>query len=76
MIVFVTARPPRGVREIAEQAGVTGTAICSNGAIVYDLDTGAFPRTCRSTARSSRCWRRRSPSSSCSPTRRRTPPTR
>ncbi|WP_435875896.1 HAD family hydrolase [Nonomuraea wenchangensis] len=39
VIVFVTARPPRGVREIAEQAGVTGTAICSNGAIVYDLDT-------------------------------------
>ncbi|MEU6724424.1 HAD hydrolase family protein [Nonomuraea wenchangensis] len=38
VIVFVTARPPRGVREIAEQAGVTGTAICSNGAIVYDLD--------------------------------------
>ncbi|SEU06051.1 hypothetical protein SAMN05421811_105513 [Nonomuraea wenchangensis] len=39
VIVFVTARPPRAVREIAEQAGVTGTAICSNGAIVYDLDT-------------------------------------
>ncbi|MEV4284584.1 HAD family hydrolase [Nonomuraea bangladeshensis] len=39
VIVFVTARPPRGVREIAERAGVTGTAICSNGAIVYDLDT-------------------------------------
>ncbi|HEX4817293.1 MAG TPA: HAD family hydrolase [Nonomuraea sp.] len=36
-IVFVTARPPRGVREIAGQAGVSGTAICSNGAIVYDL---------------------------------------
>ncbi|MCK2216832.1 Cof-type HAD-IIB family hydrolase [Actinomadura sp. ATCC 31491] len=38
-IVFVTARAPRGVRPIAEQAGVTGTAICSNGAIVYDLAT-------------------------------------
>ncbi|MBF8193745.1 HAD family phosphatase [Nonomuraea sp. K274] len=38
-IVFVTARAPRGVRDIAEQAGVTGTAICSNGAIVYDLAT-------------------------------------
>ncbi|MEW9555916.1 HAD family hydrolase [Nonomuraea sp. NPDC050783] len=38
-IVFVTARPPRGVRAVAEQAGVTGTAICSNGAIVYDLET-------------------------------------
>jgi Cof subfamily protein (haloacid dehalogenase superfamily) len=38
-IVFVTARPPRAVREIAEEVGVTGTAICSNGAIVYDLAT-------------------------------------
>ncbi|MER6949331.1 HAD family hydrolase [Nonomuraea sp. NPDC000554] len=38
-IVFVTARAPRGVDQIAEQAGVTGTAICSNGAVVYDLDT-------------------------------------
>lgn len=38
-IVFVTARPPRAVRVIAEQTGVTGTAICSNGAIVYDLAT-------------------------------------
>lgn len=36
-IVFVTARAPRGVQEIAAQAGVTGTAICSNGAVVYDL---------------------------------------
>ncbi|MFB4271789.1 HAD family hydrolase [Nonomuraea sp. GTA35] len=38
-IVFVTARAPRGVVEIARQAGVTGTAICSNGAIVYDVAT-------------------------------------
>ncbi|KAB8193330.1 Cof-type HAD-IIB family hydrolase [Nonomuraea phyllanthi] len=38
-IVFVTARPPRGVRDIAVQAGVSGTAVCSNGAIVYDLAT-------------------------------------
>ncbi|WP_406674527.1 HAD family hydrolase [Nonomuraea sp. N2-4H] len=36
-IVFVTARAPRGVREVARQAGVNGTAICSNGALVYDL---------------------------------------
>jgi hypothetical protein len=36
-IVFVTARPPRAVRDIAAQAGVTGTAICSNGAITYDV---------------------------------------
>ncbi|MFI7637227.1 Cof-type HAD-IIB family hydrolase [Nonomuraea sp. NPDC049400] len=38
-IVFVTARAPRGIRAIARQAGVSGTAICSNGAIVYDLAT-------------------------------------
>jgi Cof subfamily protein (haloacid dehalogenase superfamily) len=44
-IVFVTARPPRGVDPIAEAAGVGGTAICSNGAIVYDLDSRAFGTT-------------------------------
>ncbi|TMR25749.1 HAD family phosphatase [Nonomuraea zeae] len=38
-IVFVTARAPRGVRAIAEEAGVSGLAICSNGAVVYDLAT-------------------------------------
>ncbi|WP_223190570.1 HAD family hydrolase [Nonomuraea terrae] len=38
-IVFVTARAPRGAREIAARAGVTGTAICSNGAVVYDVET-------------------------------------
>ncbi|WP_206184565.1 HAD-IIB family hydrolase [Thermoactinospora rubra] len=38
-IVFVTARAPRGVDAVAERAGVTGTAVCSNGAIVYDLAT-------------------------------------
>jgi Cof subfamily protein (haloacid dehalogenase superfamily) len=38
-IIFVTGRAPRGVREIAAQADVSGTAICSNGAIVYDLST-------------------------------------
>ncbi|PRX58067.1 hypothetical protein B0I32_12452 [Nonomuraea fuscirosea] len=38
-IVFVTARAPRGVQEIAAQAEATGTAICSNGAVVYDLAT-------------------------------------
>lgn len=38
-IVFVTARAPRGVDAIAEAAGVSGLAVCSNGAIVYDLAT-------------------------------------
>jgi hydroxymethylpyrimidine pyrophosphatase-like HAD family hydrolase len=36
--VLVTARPPRRLREIARVAGVTGLALCSNGAVPYDLD--------------------------------------
>jgi len=36
-VVFVTGRPPRWLREIVEQTGHTGTAICGKGAIVYDL---------------------------------------
>ncbi|MFS8099246.1 Cof-type HAD-IIB family hydrolase [Lentzea alba] len=32
-VVFVTARPPR----FFDALGLTGTAVCSNGAIVYDL---------------------------------------
>jgi Cof subfamily protein (haloacid dehalogenase superfamily) len=38
-IVFVTARPPRSLAAIARQAGESGLAVCSNGAIVYDLTT-------------------------------------
>ncbi len=38
-VVLVTARPPRVLRTMARQAGVTGLAICCNGAIVYDLAT-------------------------------------
>lgn len=36
-IVYVTGRPPRWLPEIVAQTGHTGTAICANGAIVYDL---------------------------------------
>ncbi|WP_196450431.1 HAD family hydrolase [Planomonospora sp. ID82291] len=36
-VVFVTARPPRYVDAIAEAVGCVGTAVCSNGAIVYDV---------------------------------------
>ncbi len=32
-VVVVTARPPRFVQDL----GLTGTAICSNGAMIYDL---------------------------------------
>ncbi len=36
-MVLVTGRPPRTMRPIAQDAGVTGLAVCSNGAIIYDL---------------------------------------
>ncbi|MGV9307578.1 HAD family hydrolase [Nonomuraea sp. NPDC003727] len=39
-VVFVTARPPRSIARIAAETGVDGTAICSNGAIVYDVAAG------------------------------------
>jgi Cof subfamily protein (haloacid dehalogenase superfamily) len=38
VIVLISARPPRVVRKIAQEIGVTGLAICCNGAITYDLD--------------------------------------
>jgi len=38
-IVFVTGRPPRWLGPIREQIGHTGTVICSNGAVTYDLPT-------------------------------------
>jgi Cof subfamily protein (haloacid dehalogenase superfamily) len=37
-IVLVSARGPAGVAEVAETAGVDGIAICSNGALVIDLE--------------------------------------
>jgi HAD superfamily hydrolase (TIGR01484 family) len=43
-IVFVTARHPGSVAEVAREAGVGGIAICSNGATVYDLDAGRVVR--------------------------------
>ena len=36
-IVIATARNPVTARQFAERAGITGLAICANGAIVYDL---------------------------------------
>ncbi|HEY8295430.1 MAG TPA: HAD family hydrolase [Micrococcaceae bacterium] len=36
-IVFVTGRPPRWLDPLREQMGHSGTVICSNGAVVYDL---------------------------------------
>jgi Cof subfamily protein (haloacid dehalogenase superfamily) len=37
--VIVTARPPRFVKLLAAEAGIGGVAVCSNGAIAYDLGT-------------------------------------
>jgi Cof subfamily protein (haloacid dehalogenase superfamily) len=37
-VVLATGRPPRTMLPIAEQLGLKGLAVCSNGAILYDLD--------------------------------------
>jgi hypothetical protein len=37
-VVYVTGRPPRWMAEVVAQTGHGGTAICGNGAVVYDLD--------------------------------------
>jgi Cof subfamily protein (haloacid dehalogenase superfamily) len=37
-VVLSSGRPPRTVIPIAEQLGLKGLAVCSNGAILYDLD--------------------------------------
>lgn len=40
-VVFVTARPPRWVTELAPHVAGHGTAICANGAAVVDVTSGA-----------------------------------
>lgn len=42
VLVLVTGRPIRTFLPIARQLGVSGLAICSNGAIIYDLDQEAI----------------------------------
>jgi Cof subfamily protein (haloacid dehalogenase superfamily) len=37
VVVLATARPPVATRLFAEQVGIGGHAICSNGAILYDI---------------------------------------
>jgi Cof subfamily protein (haloacid dehalogenase superfamily) len=41
-VVLVTGRPVRRVRDIARALGAQGTAICGNGAVLYDLATDAI----------------------------------
>jgi len=43
-VVLVTARGPRSVRGLAADAGLDGSAICSNGAIALDLSSGEVVR--------------------------------
>jgi Cof subfamily protein (haloacid dehalogenase superfamily) len=42
VLVLVTGRPPRRVRELAPRLNVSGLAICCNGALIYDLDADAI----------------------------------
>lgn len=39
LVVLVTGRPPRWLWPIRDQLGVTGLAICANGALTVDLGT-------------------------------------
>ena len=41
-VVLVSGRQPRSLAPIAERLGVGGIAICANGALVWDLDTGTM----------------------------------
>jgi Cof subfamily protein (haloacid dehalogenase superfamily) len=52
--VMVTGRPTRWMRAVAEQTGHAGTAICANGAVVYDLHTETVVRSSLLTAASAR----------------------
>ena len=38
-MAFITARPPRIVCDLASDIGLDGVAVCSNGAILFDLAT-------------------------------------
>jgi len=38
-VIFATGRPPRWMSEIPPLSGLVGTAICANGAVLFDLVT-------------------------------------
>jgi Cof subfamily protein (haloacid dehalogenase superfamily) len=44
VVVIVTARGPASVTDLAKDAGIAGSAICSNGGLIVDLATGAVLR--------------------------------
>jgi hypothetical protein len=35
--VLVSGRPPRWIPRVAKAAGVSGYAVCANGAVLYDI---------------------------------------
>lgn len=37
LFVLVSGRPPRWIPQVAKAAGVDGYAVCSNGAVLYDI---------------------------------------
>jgi Cof subfamily protein (haloacid dehalogenase superfamily) len=37
-IVLCTARPPRWMAPLRQTTGLSGTAVCANGAVIWDLD--------------------------------------
>lgn len=39
MLVFVTGRPPRWMRPVADAVKHHGIAVCANGALIYDMHT-------------------------------------
>jgi Cof subfamily protein (haloacid dehalogenase superfamily) len=43
-VMIVTARSPRGVGELARDAGIGGRAICANGATIFDLESAKIVR--------------------------------
>jgi Cof subfamily protein (haloacid dehalogenase superfamily) len=44
VVVIVTARGPSNVTDLARDAGIVGSAVCSNGALILDLASGAVIR--------------------------------
>ncbi len=36
-VILVTGRPPRWIPPVAEATGLTGYAVCANGAVLYDI---------------------------------------
>lgn len=35
--ILVSGRPPRWIPQVAQPAGITGLAVCANGAVIYDI---------------------------------------